>query len=82
MQTTIIKGEGKDKSLLLLSGLHGNEYTPLFVLNLLRSGDFLNNIVKHYKIITIVECFNTCISSYANTTCRIQYKHDFIYVCS
>lgn len=58
MQTTIIKGEGKDKSLLLLSGLHGNEYTPLFVLNLLRSGNFLNKILKYYEIITIVECFN------------------------
>lgn len=55
---TIIKGEGKDKSLLLLSGLHGNEYTPLYVLNLLKSGDFFNSIIKHYKVITIVECFN------------------------
>lgn len=58
MQKTIIKGTGKDKKLLLLSGLHGNEYTPLYVLNILRSGKFLSTILKHYQYITIVECFN------------------------
>lgn len=58
MLKTIIKGTGTDKRLLLLSGLHGNEYTPLYALSLLRSGKFLNSIAKHYQYITIVECFN------------------------
>lgn len=57
MNKKVFNGKGKG-SLLLLSGLHGNEYTGMAVLHeFLRSNDF-EQTIKKFETITVVQYFN------------------------